>query len=53
MVSEFLPLAGEIPSLNYDEAQTKIPPSMQGVNGFVVIRPGSRWRKKDGHSTTG
>ncbi|MDC0143155.1 glycosyltransferase family 9 protein [Verrucomicrobia bacterium] len=46
MVSEFLPLAGEIPSLNYDEAQTKIPPSMQRVNDFVVIHPGSRWRKK-------
>ncbi len=46
MVSEFLPLTDEIPLLNFDDARTQIPPSMRGVNDFVVFHPGSRWKKK-------
>jgi heptosyltransferase-3 len=46
MISEFLPVAGDIPPLIFDEARGRIPRSMRGVNDFVVIHPGSRWKKK-------
>jgi heptosyltransferase-3 len=46
MVSEFLPLAKEIPALNFDETRAAIPAPMQGVNDFVVMHPGARWGKK-------
>jgi len=46
MVSEFLPLMGKVPPLNFDEARAQIPPPMRGVNDFVVVHPGSRWKKK-------
>ncbi len=46
MVSEFLPLAVDIPPLNFDKSRSQIPPPMRGVKDFVVMHPGSRWKKK-------
>lgn len=45
-VNDFLPLSGEIPPLCFDRSQTRTPDSLGELDDFVVIHPGTRWRKK-------
>lgn len=45
-VHDFLPLAGDIPPLCFEDARAEKPDLLSGTEDFVVFHPGTRWLKK-------
>ncbi len=46
LAADFLGLKGEIPGLCFDRSRSKEPGFIVGKSDFVVVHPGTRWRKK-------
>jgi heptosyltransferase III len=46
LVSDFLPLSGEIPPLCFERARSEEPEFLRSLSDFVVLHPGTRWVKK-------
>jgi len=45
-VSDFLPLSGGIPSLQFERSAAKVPEFIRGLGDYAVIHPGTRWPRK-------
>ena len=46
LTSELISLNGDIPNLSFGEVATAMPSAMCDLNDYVIIHPGSRWKKK-------
>tara|TARA_A100001037_G_scaffold241117_1_gene221238 strand:+ start:2349 stop:3401 length:1053 start_codon:yes stop_codon:yes gene_type:complete len=46
LTSELISLGGEVPRLCFEADRSTVPSAMRGVKDFVVLHPGSRWKKK-------
>ena len=46
VVADFLGIKGEIPGLCFERSRSKEPDFLKGKKDFVVVHPGTRWKKK-------
>lgn len=46
LTSELISLNGDIPNLSFSESASAMPSAMRDLNDYVIIHPGSRWKKK-------